>query len=1850
MTGRPPSPQRFDARVCGAFRILALAIGLGTVTAAANPALAQPDCTVSWVNPGDGDWNTPGNWDTGMVPGEGDSVCILVDGAYTVTLGGSATIRLLTIGMPGTSGAQTLRIQASAGQPAQLWVQWYALNAARIVLDSAGGSGAATFFAPTGYIDNYGSIAIQPGSGGARTVATSIYNYDQGTIDVETDTSIGTNWTSAFLANAGAVYVAAGAALTFDEPSNEFSQWQGALVVDGAFEIANGSFSVYGGTVSGTPSVTYCYVTLDPAVPLTLEARGLNSLQSTGSGIGPEQTVIVHDADGAGTLEAYSWGGSFENAGALVLEAVEGANPITLTVTGGLENSGTLLAAAGAGGARAVAANVYNQGTIEIGADTLIGGPFGIVENWGELHVGAGAELTFDENQIFFAQGAGALDIEGAFALRSGNFYFMGGTVTGVPVITDSYLNLSTDAPLTAELRGTTTLYGNVAAAQTLIVHDADGAGVLQTDSGTNLGNAGTIVLEAVEGANPVSLLLSQGTLDNEGTLVAAAGAGGARAVAANVYNQGTIEIGADTLIGGPFGIVENWGELHVGAGAELTFDENQIFFAQGAGALDIEGAFALRSGNFYFMGGTVTGVPVITDSYLNLSTDAPLTAELRGTTTLYGNVSASQTLIVHDAGGAGVLQTDTGTYLGNAGTIVLETVEGPNPVSLLVPQGSLDNQGTITVAAGTGGARTIAADLFNEGMLSLAIPTDLVSQGAAHANSGTIAIAGDPSPGSLAVSGDFYQFSPGALNVQIGGVPQAGDPISISGNAGLDGALNVETLGDLCPETSFEVVAYGSHSGEFASITGLDLGGGAELVPTYTTSALRLDLAGAPCSGTPTDTATATATDTPAETATATATASETPTATPTETATSTTSPTPTPTATETSTPTPTPTPTPHAGTLDETFGDGGLVHSDFGAGSEGIEALALQPDGKLVAAGYAAGHARFALARYETDGSLDASFGVGGKVTVEITPGNQEAAHALAVQPDGKLVVAGESIGSPSYSDFAVVRLNADGSLDPTFGSAGKVTTRLRNVNDRLHALVLQADGKIVVGGESYDGSIGGTHFDFALVRYRADGSLDTGFGNGGIVYTQIGPSADSCWALALQSDGRIVAGGNSYNAATDHDFALVRYNANGTLDTTFGSGGKVTTTILPGSNSWDVLYALALSPDGKITAAGHTTNIGWDFALARYGSDGSLDASFGNGGIVTAFRPYDDDARAVLLQPDGKAVAGGFALPSYDFALNRYSAGGSLDPTFGDGGLVTTQFGLHAEIALDEINAMVLQPDGRIVAAGVTVGADGTLTFALARYLGDCGNATLDPGEQCDDGNVVDGDGCDANCTATGCGNGIVTAGEECDDGNLDDGDGCSSSCQVQPTYTPTPTDTETSTPTRTSTATFTATRTPTVTVTATATHTPTATFTPPPTWTATPTPTGTPTSTATDTPTHTPTATPIPTPVSHAVLFFSWESVGKGTTKYAHHYALAGEDKTSFALPSGGRLSDLVVTCSDPIATGTHTVTLRQNGVDTSLGCALTGGVSSCSDALDAVDFAAADRLNLKIVNSASSQKPACRATATLSGNGGGAPHDNVVTLHTDPESPAAGRFCGMNVSAGNGATTCTSASPDDVAIAMPSGGTLTGLAVVLNNTLPSAKSEIYTVQNLTTGADIGLSVVIGGDEDTASTTVCTSNCLFLAGDRLAIRYERVGTGTSRTRSIALSYTGAGSAFTSRSAHFSSGPRYGGYHLAFDTTLAGGAAIRMDRAAVLRNLYVDSTTLPSAAFTVTVCSGATSPPSCAGARPRCTVALGSTSCSDTGSSITVAAGDYVEVEIGGQGNTAGTLGFSFEVAEP
>ena len=380
-----------------------------------------------------------------------------------------------------------------------------------------------------------------------------------------------------------------------------------------------------------------------------------------------------------------------------------------------------------------------------------------------------------------------------------------------------------------------------------------------------------------------------------------------------------------------------------------------------------------------------------------------------------------------------------------------------------------------------------------------------------------------------------------------------------------------------------------------------------------------------------------------------------------------------------------------------------------------------------------------------------------------------------------------------------------------------------------------------------------------------------------------------------------------------------------------------------------------------------------------------------------------------------------------------------------------------------------------------------------------------------------------------------------------------------------------------------------------------------------------------------------------------MFFSWTGVDKGTTRYAHHYAISGEANASFLVPSAGRVSNLFVSCGAAITSGTHTITLRKNGSNTAVACVLSGGATSCSDTADAVDFAATDELSLRIVNSASTQAPSCRAMATLTASGGTAPHDDVITLHTASEQPTNGQYCGMNIAPSSTETTCASAGPDDVSIIMPSAGTLTGLAARLSSGTGSGRTETFTVRNLTTGVDAGLTVTIATGTQSSSTNTCTGNCAFAAGDRLVVRFNRTGNPIDRIRSITLSYSNAGSTLVSRGPHFSAGTRYVGYHLGTDAATPGAAAVRMDRAARLQNLSVHSTTPATVAFAVTVCSGATSPPGCNGVRPQCTVAAGATTCTDSARTISVAQGDYVEVRVDNQGDATGTIGFAVELAD-
>jgi uncharacterized delta-60 repeat protein len=397
--------------------------------------------------------------------------------------------------------------------------------------------------------------------------------------------------------------------------------------------------------------------------------------------------------------------------------------------------------------------------------------------------------------------------------------------------------------------------------------------------------------------------------------------------------------------------------------------------------------------------------------------------------------------------------------------------------------------------------------------------------------------------------------------------------------------------------------------------------------------------------------------------------------------------------------------------GALDPSFGTGGKVTTQIGLINAHGNALVREPDGKLVLAGDSLNNATlgdFTLARYNPDGKLDTSFNGTGKVTTAIGP-SWDAAWALVRQPDGKLVAAGGS-NNGSDEDFALARYNPDGKLDTSFNGTGEVTTAIGSGNDDVYALALQPDGKLVAAGKSWNGA----QFVFTLARYNPNGKLDTSFNGTGKVTTAIGSSLDGAYALALQPDGKIVAAGSSY--AGSHDvFALARYNPDGKLDTTFNGTGKVTTAI----GSYDDANALVLQPDGKLVAAGGSIN-GSDFriVLARYNPDGKLDTSFnGTGKVTTAVGSSDSDAIDLALQPDGKLVTAGYSYAGSArvFLLARYNPDGKLDTSFNGTGTVTTGVGSD-----DEASGLVLQPDGKLVAGGFSY--DGVrYTFALVRYLG-------------------------------------------------------------------------------------------------------------------------------------------------------------------------------------------------------------------------------------------------------------------------------------------------------------------------------------------------------------------------------------------------------------------------------------------------------------------------------------------------------------------------------------------------
>ncbi|HQV51664.1 MAG: T9SS type A sorting domain-containing protein [Flavobacteriales bacterium] len=398
--------------------------------------------------------------------------------------------------------------------------------------------------------------------------------------------------------------------------------------------------------------------------------------------------------------------------------------------------------------------------------------------------------------------------------------------------------------------------------------------------------------------------------------------------------------------------------------------------------------------------------------------------------------------------------------------------------------------------------------------------------------------------------------------------------------------------------------------------------------------------------------------------------------------------------------------------GSLDTDFGTNGKVATNMGLNNASVYAVAVQSDGKIIMAGgaYIGSTYVFALARYNPDGTLDTSFGTDGKVTTAVGSGGPAEVGSLAIQSDGKIIAAGgayEDVSQIVSGVFALVRYNPDGTLDTDFGVDGRSTTEFGYNFARIRSVAIQPDGKIVAVGVSHWSPT----FDIALARYNVDGSLDNSFSDDGKLTTDLGYDQGNGNSVVIQPDGKILLAG-SIGSGSASDFVLIRYNTDGTPDTDFGTDGHITTDIAGGFD--DTGNSVILQPDGKVLLAGTSYNAAsTDFALVRYNADGTPDPDLGSVGIViTDFNGFDDMANSSALQPDGNIIVAGYANDGtdYAFAVARYLSGlnvGIIDLSVAnDNALIyPNPIGMHATLEYtlqhaERISIHLLDMQGRTV----------------------------------------------------------------------------------------------------------------------------------------------------------------------------------------------------------------------------------------------------------------------------------------------------------------------------------------------------------------------------------------------------------------------------------------------------------------------------------------------------------------------------------------------------------------------
>jgi uncharacterized delta-60 repeat protein len=416
--------------------------------------------------------------------------------------------------------------------------------------------------------------------------------------------------------------------------------------------------------------------------------------------------------------------------------------------------------------------------------------------------------------------------------------------------------------------------------------------------------------------------------------------------------------------------------------------------------------------------------------------------------------------------------------------------------------------------------------------------------------------------------------------------------------------------------------------------------------------------------------------------------------------------------------------------GDLDPTFDGDGKTTTGFGYGFDAAFKVAMQSDGKIVAGGFAmnaSAETVLALMRYNADGTPDPTFGNNGRVVTDL----QDYYNwnvGLAIQTDGKILIASSVAPPLTQNLIGIERFDTNGNPDPAFGVGGKVFVDFFSYGEVANAIAIQNDGKILVGGFAFDSN---GAWDFALVRMDTSGNLDGTFGSGGKMTLDFFGQRDEIRDIAIQADGKIVLAGVAQDSNYKLHFAVARLTTSGVPDPTFGVGGKTIASL----GEYSEANAVSIQADGKIVAggaAGAGSTATADFGLIRFDTSGNPDPTFGIGGQVTTnFFDALDWITDIEIQCDGKIVATGPINPNLidveryvDFGVARYDTSGNLDPTFGVGGKVNTDFG-YADYA----GGLAIQKDGKIVVVGYfwDLVTGGDADFAVARYNGDGGCAS-------------------------------------------------------------------------------------------------------------------------------------------------------------------------------------------------------------------------------------------------------------------------------------------------------------------------------------------------------------------------------------------------------------------------------------------------------------------------------------------------------------------------------------------